>query len=423
MKKIILIISLATVHINLYAQNLSITQAIENANDIIVRQSHVESEIQAINLKIQKSKRLPLIYGDGNIQRNIITPVTPVPAIAFNPNAKPEEVLPLKFATDWSAKAGLQLSFDLFNPQNKANIRNASLQYKKTKIDNVTSKQELRNTIIDLYSQAYLAQEQLDIAIINETNYQASYDIIEARYNAGRATLIDKNNATKKLLELVQNREEAQLVLRNKYILLSQYLDINTFDNLSSNTDEISEFITNKNTNIAQLELDTKIKAEQLRLLSYDALPKVTLNAFLGTQHFSNDLDLFNHQLWYGNSYVNLTLRLPISEAYERSLRRAQYKKEYELAIIKYNDANNTDNISQIQYQNEIVILQKKMASLKQTQALLEQNINIIKSQIEEGKVLITDLNKEIETLQEHNKKIWQTAYDIIQKKLSLTTL
>lgn len=111
MKHIFRIISVLFISIN-YAngQSLSIKELwaqIDQAANIQGKKLNVD--LQKEQLKVRNSERLPVIYGDINLQRNLIIPTTPVPAIAFDPNAPEGAILPLKFSTKWNSKAGVQL--------------------------------------------------------------------------------------------------------------------------------------------------------------------------------------------------------------------------------------------------------------------------------------------------------------------------
>src|SRR5690554_5522568 len=131
MKRIVLIAWLIFISQHLVAQELSIDSLWSSANSY-EKLIQAKSTLAAAQMDIiaEKGKRLPLIYAEGNLQRNIITPITPVPANAFDQNAAPGEILPLKFATDWSSRAGLNFSMDLFNPQTAGAIRVAELDKK-----------------------------------------------------------------------------------------------------------------------------------------------------------------------------------------------------------------------------------------------------------------------------------------------------
>lgn len=49
---------------------------------------------------------------------------------------------------------------------------------------------------------------------------------------------------------------------------------------------------------------------------------------------------------------------------------------------------------------------------------LSDSNKAILKAQVEEGTVLVTEYNKELESYLDQMKKYWQAQYDLLQKLL-----
>lgn len=177
MRKIFTISIILTICNIANAQELTLARALEEANSHRVENATNEVLIQLIEQRIQKNQKLPLLFGEANLQRNLIVPTTPVPAIAFNPNALPGEVIPLQFATDWTAKAGLQLSIDLYNPEKKWNNKQVNNQLKTAQIREEITKQNFTNELIDIYAQTYLAQKQLEFAEQNIEMYNQTFEI------------------------------------------------------------------------------------------------------------------------------------------------------------------------------------------------------------------------------------------------------
>lgn len=402
-----------------FGQELSLSKTLELANNPEYKQAELDVLKQEINLKIQKSKRLPLIYGEANMQRNLIVPVTPVPAIAFDPNAKPGEITPLKFATDWSAKAGVQFSVDIFNSQNHLNIKQAENLSKKSELNKKESLESFKNLIIDLYAQTYLAQQQFELSIQNEKNFKETLDILIKRNEAGRVADLEKNLALQKAYELTLTADEAEMVLKNKWLQLSTYLNISDFDMISTSIEEIiqSNFETD-DFEIKQLQLDLDAKQIEIRNNKLNAIPKLTFNAFYGGQFYDNQLKILKAENWFGNSYVNLTLRIPLTENFETSLKNKQFQYEKEITQNKIEVLTRQKETARLQKQNEILMLTQKVNTFKEIVALAKTNVTIIKNQVDLGTVLISEYNKELENLFSQYLKLWQTSYDLLKKKL-----
>lgn len=418
MKRIVFLSSIFSIlSICVFAQNVSLEEVLQNSTNQEVLQADKQVEIEKIKLKIQQSKRVPNIFGEANLQRNLIVPTTPVPAIAFNPNAAAGEIMPLRFATNWTAKAGLQLAFDIFNPETEGNIREAKLRQQKALIDQKETKRNADNEIRNLYAQVVLAQNQYQVAKELLDNYLVTLDIMKLRYDAGRISEIEMNNTLKKVYELEQLEQEAQLVLLNKKIALIPYynVDFNAFfstpieDVLNGTKSNLSK------SNTESLEIDKALNDLKIKNINMLAAPKLTLNGYLGSQFYNNQFRIFDKDYWFGTSYVNVALRIPITEAYERSLQKKQLKYENMVLESKLLNSNSNDKIEDLQRNNDIQILEQKVKNQEKIVKLSESNKAILKAQVDEGTVLITEYNKELESYLEQMKRFWQAQYDLLQ--------
>lgn len=156
----------------------------------------------------------------------------------------------------------------------------------------------------------------------------------------------------------------------------------------------------------------------KIRNTTLAAIPKLTLNGYLGTQYFNNELRNISGNYWYGTSYVNLALRVPITEAYERSLNKKQLLLESQIIDSKLMLANAQDSVDSQTQRNDLKISQQKVETLQKIVDLSDKNVTISQAQFEEGTILLNDLNKEIEAMLDQKKKLWQTQYDLLQKQL-----
>lgn len=421
MKKIINIVGFLVIicHFS-FSQELSLEEALTKSKHQTSIQADKQLEVEAIKLKIQQSKRIPLIYGEANLQRNLIVPTTPVPAIAFNPNAAPGDIMPLRFATDWSAKAGLQLSFDIFNPELEGSIKLAKLSQQKAALQQQDAYLNEKNVIRDLYAQVVLAQSQLQVAQKVTADHMTTLKILKERHDAGRLDEIQWNNALQKGMELEQLEEEAAMVLLNKKIALLPYIDLDLNTAFTTPLDQIIRNATSTNSNLDKetLLVDKELNNLKIKNLNNAAIPKLTLNGYLGTQYFNNELRLLNADYWFGISYINLALRLPITEVFERNLNKKQLLVETAILDSKLQLTKSDDEVLELQKKNDLLVLKQKVERQEQIVSLATSNVEIIKTQVEEGTKLVADLNKEIEALINQQKKLWQTQYDLLKKTI-----
>lgn len=415
---LIVVVLIVGIQQNIFSQELTLEQVLSQAKKEGVFQVDKQVEIEALKVKIMQSKRVPLIYGEANLQRNLIVPVTPVPAVAFNPNAVAGEITPLRFATNWSAKAGLQFSFDVFNPETEGAIKEAKLAQQKALIGQTDANRSVKKVLTDLYAQVVLAQEQQLLAKKLADQYMETFSIVEARYLIGRTTEIEMNNVRKKALELDQLEQEASLVLLNKKIALLPYIDLTFSEHFSTPIASIlqQENYTPSTAETEKLVIDKDLNELKISNINKLAIPKLTFNAYLGSQFYNNQFRLFDGNNWYGVSYVNLALRVPITEAYERSLNKKMLLLESHVLESKFQESSLKDSITAMQRENLLLVMKQKVSTQEQLVKLTQSNVELIRNQVNEGTQLVVELNKELESQLDQQKKLWQSQYDLLQK-------
>jgi len=81
-------------------QSMRIEQLFDSLeHSLSYQQDILQTQIRRAELSELRTSRIPVFYIDANVQRNLIIPTTPVPAIAFDPDAREGAIIPLKFAT------------------------------------------------------------------------------------------------------------------------------------------------------------------------------------------------------------------------------------------------------------------------------------------------------------------------------------
>ena len=115
-----IIISLSFIIISFYgnAQSaFSLKEAIQYGltNNLDIKNSSVDMEIAEKKIWETTSIGLPQISGSAQFKNFIDIPTTVVPAIMFNPNAGENEMMGLKFGTDYNLTGTLQVSQLIFS--------------------------------------------------------------------------------------------------------------------------------------------------------------------------------------------------------------------------------------------------------------------------------------------------------------------
>src|SRR5690606_38523749 len=133
-------------------------------NNPTMRISELEVDLARNNAEKSRQQRIPQLYGDVNLQRNLILPTTPVPARAFDPSAGEDELIHLRFTTKWTANTGINASVDLFNPERSGSIKRAALEAGLSASDLLFTKNQLLFDVGNAFYACLIAEEQLRLA-------------------------------------------------------------------------------------------------------------------------------------------------------------------------------------------------------------------------------------------------------------------
>ncbi|MFD1165607.1 TolC family protein [Sphingobacterium daejeonense] len=419
MKHIFRIISVLIISIN-YAngQSLSIkelwTQIDQAAN---IQGKKLNVDLQKEQLKVRNSERLPVIYGDINLQRNLIIPTTPVPAIAFDPNAPEGAILPLKFSTKWNSKAGVRLEWDLFNPTRKNNIEEDRIALEKSIVEESIERENWKTNATLAYSSIVLATEQYKASLLDSTLYAEINAVNKERFEAGRGKSEDYILSQQELERKRIRIHETWEVLENANLELNRYYSLDTIAVIKSNIEDIVaeiEDIDNNDYEQQLIKLDQTLSQVQLSGLKRQLLPTISFNAYFGSQFFSNEFNIIDKSNWYGYSYASLGLKIPISAYFTSipSLKKAKLNEE--IFKTQLDDQSLQDKIDGQQKSNKIKSAKEKIERLKRILVLSEQNKDEKLAMYQNGRILLNEFNLANSDYLKAQQDIWQAKYDLI---------
>ncbi len=387
------------------------------------RQDLVQAQLRLAELGEIRANRIPVFYLDANLQRNLIIPTTPVPAIAFNPDARDGEIIPLQFATRWSSRAGIQLEWQLFDPKRTLDEKEQALSVRQAEITTAQNAQDWKREATLAYAAVVLATQQLAMAQQDSAAYAQIVEVSRVRYAAGRE-LSSVYYAAEQEFERKQIQlHEAWAVLLEADLELSKYTDLSQTQSLSSSIDDIrnhAQTQQKQNYNLQLLALDQARTTVQYRGLRRQLLPSVTLNAYWGEQYFDNDFRIFRGDSWFGNSFVNVALRVPIS-AYltaQPTLRRISLQTN--LTTLQMDEEERLDSIQHAQQAVKVEAALQKVARLKRIATLAHQVKEEQEASYLAGRLLLSDYNEAAAAYVRAEKDVWQAEYDLIAVLMEL---
>lgn len=390
----------------------------QSDKDLILQQRQFEIEVKQAELNELKSSRIPVFYIDANLQRNLIIPTTPVPAIAFDPSAQEGAVIPLKFATKWSSKAGLQLEWDIFDPNRNLEEQQRALAIEKTNLNQKAARQDWKKQATLAYASVVLATQQYSLAQQDSMHYESILKISKSRYEAGRENNINYRSAQQEFESKRIQLSESWAVLMDADLELRKYVDLDSTLYLSSSIDNIISILgdySNQNYNLSNLQIDLKSYTLQHKAIKKQLYPTLKVNAYLGQQYFSNEFRLDRGSEWYGNSFVNLAMRIPLSSYFTTKPTLNKILWQANAADLQIQQEKKIDYIKTQQRQVKINSAKYKLERLNAILDLSRSAKDTQDTLYLEGRTLLTDLNQSIIQVNQAQRAVWQQSFELIQ--------
>lgn len=410
----------------LSAQSLSI----EAAMDLVERgrlnqQDALKTEIRREALNEIRISRIPIFYADANMHHNLIRPTTPVPAIAFDPNAATDVVLPLKFATKWSAKAGVQLEWDLFDPTRRADTKEAELQIRKAENQHAENLKEQKRETALAYTAVVLATHQLNSARQDSMVFADMLEISSARSEAGREPFSAYVRAQQEFERSQIRLSEAWAVLWEADLALRKRIDLDGTITLDSDIEVIRAFARqiadddSINHRLQDLSIDHALATVQNQRIQRGLWPSLRLNAYWGEQYYSNTLRLDREDAWFGNSFVTFSMRVPLSEymVSRTAFRKAHLNRL--LASLEIELEEEANQIHQRQRDLRIGNAEVKVSRLQRIELLAYQQVEEAEATYREGRSLLSGYYQAVADLNRAKQDVWQGVYDLIGELLN----
>jgi outer membrane protein TolC len=135
----------------------------------------------------------------------------------------------------------------------------------------------------------------------------------------------------------------------------------------------------------------------------------------LGADQFSNELKPVQSNTWFGNSFMGLALRLPISIGENRVIKISQFKSQINSLNFQKEEELNDSEKNKLSALQEIATLKEEAKSYSLNIDLLKENVQLYNDRLQAGQETYENVNleeiayqKEIQKLTNVNNKIWQ---------------
>ncbi len=383
----------------------AIATAIQNNPELKIRD--LDRLIASEQYNEAKLRMIPQIYGRYDLQRNLIIPSTLVPLGQFNPQLPADELTPIKFGTNWTSIAGLFASVKIFDPQLSGDMREKKASIALSDVERKITQTDLEAETGKAYANCLLSHEQLKFAADDTLNSYKQMKESRLIFNSGNLNQTDLNQAIINHSSSLSRFNEAEKIWIDSRKTLFYWMGIEENENQSVIlSDSLDLLIKQLNSpGIGEKDLKSSLTYERLNAINNidnirlknvksGFLPVISLNGLLSTDYYNNKLRLGDGMYWFGNSNINLSLHVPITEGIERTRKIKQQKYRIEANREELNSALNKKQLDIRRITDNVRFYGKEIITKKSNLELARENFNASFSLFTEGRILPSGLTE-----------------------------
>jgi outer membrane protein len=407
--------------------SLTIQEALELAkkNNIQVKTALTNLALQEQTNKSITAGALPTVSGTIGTTAYIQTPVAIIPAGAFG---NPDQIV-TSFTPKYSATAGLTLKQALFDGSVFIGLkaRTSAIDYSKKAIDMAV--ENLSVNVYKVYYQLLVSRTQvqlLDADINRATKLLSDTRVMNEN---GFAERLDVDKASVQLANLETSRQNTETTIINGYLGLKFLIGIPAADSLVLTTEFKEEDLTGGVPMDLQYRYEDRYdfqslqiygKLEEYDIKRYQAVyyPTVDLNGAYYKNAYNNNYDfLTTGGSWYSNSYVGLTINVPIFSGFSKNANLQKARLQSALTNEQIENLKQNIDLEVRQARNNFLNAMKTMNNQKENTHLAESVYNQTKKKFESGLASNTDVtNAQTDLIQAQSNYINALYTSIIAK-------
>jgi len=358
----------------------------------------------------------------------IATQVIPTGQLLPDPT---EEYRAIKFGMTWQQNAGLTLYQPMldFTIQGKLNESRINEQVKRAGYE--VSEEDLKFDVVRSFAKIYLYKQQVEEAAADSARTFSSLTTIKYKFDEGKILKPDLNKA-------ILNHNNAKTAFRKalsemlkEKIFLSYLTGISlmelfegSFDFSPLASSNLDRYITSRAMDsvarIRELTLRENLLNQQIRSERNKYVPQVGFEGFLGGNQYSQTFDPFLANSWYGNSYLGISLKMPLVPGESTSSKVKQLKEQ-----TKITRSDKEDLISELRKDYlvagaDIAQAKDEILTARANVELMTENFAIYKERFEAGKIDAGDLNLQELDLQKETANLSKLKATLMTRQVEL---
>ncbi|MCT4581574.1 MAG: TolC family protein [Flavobacteriales bacterium] len=418
-------------------QSFTLKQAQDYALEHNQEVLNADLDLQIAEKKVWETTAsgLPQISAKGELQNFIDIPTTVLPANAFNPMAPADELVGVKFGTDYNVTGTLQVSQLLFSGNYLVGLQAAKTYTSLSKQMKDKSEQEVKSSVANAYYTVLVLQE--NVVTLDSTLLKMK-ELLKTTQILVDNKVMESTNASQLRLSVLQvengiTKVKSQLEVSYSLLKMEMGMDLTTAITLADTYADITNSAANyadekfaSANNIDYQLLETQLKLNELSLKNTKANYLPSLAAFLSHQQVAmrNDFDFFDGDKdWFPTTVWGLTLNIPIFSSGQRASQVSQAKLEVQKTENTMAQLDKGLQLQYIQFSSQYNSAKDAFETQQQAVAVAKEILNSTEIKYKEGVVSSMELTQAQNQLLQAQTDLTNAGFELIKAKLDLDKL
>ncbi|HLP29157.1 MAG TPA: TolC family protein [Candidatus Didemnitutus sp.] len=380
-----------------------------------------------------KTGLIPRVDLNYDLQRNLIIPTTPIPGNALDPNGDPNVITPVRFATGWTSTAGVLASFTVFDPATYSVVEEREIRSKLDETEEKITETDIVTEAGLAYTDVVISREQQRLAAEDTLNAYRAFLVVRDQHEVGRRTIIELNVARVELDAAATRFHDAGRVLRSSEQRLLYHvgtdLSENTVPELTDSLPSLFQrfqsipeapYNDSLSATFVKYTQQAELTSAQKSYTSLGFIPTITLTGYYGANYFNNVLMLGNSDAWYGNSYLQLSVRVPLTNAFERSYTVSKLSSQLDADRARLESSMNKRRYDLERSRADHRFYREDVMRKRSTMDLTQRSFEEALHQAERGQLLASELSQAEFTAKQAKTEYLRSIYNLIQAALTI---
>lgn len=401
-KVYVLGLGLSVFSLHAVGQSFTLKQCIEYAqqnNGNIINATY-DIDIAQERVNEQTGTMLPQINASGSYTNNLQLSTMVLPGEIIG---QPGTNVAVQMGTQHNFTGGVQLSQKVFDPTFNVALKAAKLSEEQTRQLLKLTSENIQYNISLLYYQTLVLEKHLNSLTASLNSSGELLKSTELRYKNGLAMKIDvdrirvsHNNSESLLQQSELNYKQSLnnlkyfmgMPVESTIVLTDTVLDVDLI--MSYKLIDSVNYENRADYQLQKIGLNANELNKKMNTVGY--LPSLSFMAYYGANVMRDEFDFFSDGDWYQNSYIGLSMRIPVFDGFQRKSRISQSKINIEKSKVSINQFQESIKVelsnSEIEYNNAIDNIKNEQANLELAESVLKST----QLQYEQGTCTALDL-------------------------------